>query len=293
MEDISSLFLKKISEKVGIKPEKEIELFKEIEKLKKEISSEPSQEKKFMIEKKIAVLKKKIVEGYYRLLINLSQKYKTPRAPQSDLISEGTIAIMDAVDFFDYTKDVKFISYIYPIIKQRMLGMVFSYQAPIKVSKKKVQILNYFNEIQSRNYMLKGNQLPFQTVTKQMGIDSHKVSEIIRKNYSYVSIDKTTDEDKAPIENFLPAENKYNDNTEEKINLIKKYILEIKEILSKDEFLVLDNYYGLSEEAINLNEIAKILNISSEGVRQIHLRAIKKIKGSSIFNKLEKINFEE
>ena len=294
MSYVSNLYLRDITKKIHFDPDEEYRIFKKINEKKKELKEveEGDLLRKNQIKQNISGLKNKIIKFHYRLLISIARKYTSNKVPISDLISEGSIALMEAIDFFDDSRNVRFISYAYPIVKQKMINAFLNYNQPIKISKKKMQVLSYFNEIQSKNLMLKGRTLPFQTVSKQMGIDGAKIKEIIARNYSYVSIESRfqDEDDSLNLKNSLISDKKLENEIEDKIDSMNKIIKEIKLMLTPKEFIVLKHYNGLEGAIpITFNKIAKKLNITSERARQIHVRIINKIKNSNIYGSLEEI----
>ncbi len=294
MSYVSNLYLRDITKKIHFDPEEEVRIFQKINEKNKELKglAKNNYLRISQIKQEVSQLKNKIIKFHYRLLISIAKKYTSNKVPISDLISEGSIALMEAIDFFDPSRKIRFISYAYPIIKQKMINAFLNYNQPIRISKKKMQVLSYFNEIQSKNLMLKGKILPFQTVSKQMGIDGAKIKEIIRKNYSYVSIEsKFQDEDdNLNLKNSLISNQKFEDDDEKRVASMNKIIEKIKLLLTPKEYTVLKYYHGLEQVSpLKFNKIAEMLNITSERARQIHVRIINKIKNSGLYNSLDEM----
>ncbi len=292
--NITKLYLQDIAKKIPLEAKEESLIFKKIVTLKNSLNGvKNNSTQKNKINEEINRLKKKIVEAHYHLLINLARKYKSHKTPLSDLISEGAIALLEAISFFDFSKKIRFVSYAYPVVKQRMIGLVFNYTQPIKVPRRNNYLLSYFNKIQSNHLNLTGKPLPFQTVGEQMGIDSSRINQLLNKNYSYVSIEKSlyqNEQKETTLGDTLVADTNNASEDEKKLELIKKYLEDIKGILSPKEYEILFLYYGLGNQApITLSEIAKKIKVSTERVRQIHVTILNKIKNSVLSEKIKDI----
>lgn len=187
--------------------------------------------------------KNEILEANLKFVFDVAKKYTGRGVPISELISEGNIGLLKAIDKFDISKDVKFISYAVWWIKQSMLECI---------KKNKIQSLIELDPIESNDYVFENN-----------------------------TIDDDCDEFVNKSEYMFSNEN--DEVLKERNKLHKEIIKNLLNNLSIREKEIIESYYGLNDNnELTLQEIGEKYNLSSERVRQIKNKAFKKIRSKML-----------
>ena len=187
--------------------------------------------------------KNEILEANLKFVFDVAKKYTGRGVPISELISEGNIGLLKAIDKFDISKDVKFISYAVWWIKQSMLECI---------KKNKIQSLIELDPIESNDYVFENN-----------------------------TTDDDCDEFVNKSEYMFSNEN--DEVLKERNKLHKEIIKNLLNNLSIREKEIIESYYGLNDNnELTLQEIGEKYNLSSERVRQIKNKAFKKIRSKML-----------
>ena len=221
--------------------------------------------------------KKILIESNLRLVISIAKNYINKGLPFLDLIQEGNIGLMTAIDKFDYTKGNKLSTYATWWIRQAITRAIDDKARTIRIP---VNILETINKIEKfkRNFALKSNREPTNDeIIKELGITDNTLRKAEEAKIYVDSLNRSIDDDnkKAELENFIPKEDD-KDNFNEKIDL---QILKatIKRILNNEQYYII--YKRIIEEPpATLETLGDILGITRERVRQIESVAKNTIK---------------
>ena len=221
--------------------------------------------------------KKILIESNLRLVISIAKNYINKGLPFLDLIQEGNIGLMTAIDRFDYTKGNRLSTYATWWIRQAITRAIDDKVRTIKIP---VNILETINKIEKfkRNFALKSNREPTNDeIIKELGITDNTLRKAEEAKIYVDSLNRPIDDDneKAELENFIPKEDD-KDNFNEKIDL---QILKatIKRILNNEQYYII--YKRIIEEPPStLETLGDILGITRERVRQIESVAKNTIK---------------
>lgn len=272
--DISviSLYLKEIGQYPVLTPVEEIELAQKIAKGDNRA-------------------KEKFINSNLRLVVYTARRYKHTGLDLLDLIQDGNIGLLKAVDAFDYTRGVKFSTYATYWIKQEILRAIYNKKELIRIPINMQVSIKQYQTIQDnylKKYMRNATDIEIST---EMNISIEEVAEIKSFIYNTVSLNKTVSSDgETELGDFIVD----TDLTPEEVmleNFDKEFwdrLLENSNLDAREKLIIKMRYGFENETCAELKTIAERLGISKERVRVLELRAIKKLK-YTIINQYKEI----
>ncbi|MDR1007461.1 MAG: RNA polymerase sigma factor RpoD [Campylobacteraceae bacterium] len=270
-------------------------LFQTKEASKKSFSLEPEVLKEILEQikrgKKITdKAKERMSKSNLRLVVSIAKRYTNRGLPFLDLIQEGNIGLMKAVDKFEYKKGFKFSTYATWWIRQAISRAIADQARTIRIPIHMIETINRINKVVRKHLQEHGKEPDVDTIAKEVGLTPDKVRNVIKITKEPISLE-------APIGN--EDDGKFGDFVEDKNTLLpiehilksdlKAQIDEVLEQLNEREKAVIRMRFGLLEDESDrtLEEIGKELNVTRERVRQIESSAIKKLKHPKVGKKLK------
>ncbi len=243
--------------------EEEVELFKKVAQGDKEARA-------------------KIILSNLRFVVSIAKNYINTGIPIADLISEGNVGLMIAVDKFDYTRGLHFISYAVWWIKQAILKYISErsrlVRFPMNRTNELLKIEKFMREYESKY----GETPSVETISRELNIKEKDVQILLnRRSKNYVSFDDTIyDDNEATYDEFLNIEDQTVENPEKTImkNAITEEVRKIVESLPEKEREIIKYRYGFYGKPLSLKEIGEIMGLTKERVRQIENRALERMK---------------
>ncbi|MCS7298428.1 MAG: RNA polymerase sigma factor RpoD/SigA [Spirochaetia bacterium] len=224
----------------------------------------------------------KLILSNLRFVVSVAKSYINTGIPIADLISEGNVGLIVAVDKFDYRRGLHFISYAVWWIKQSILKYISErsrlVRFPMNRTNELLKIEKFIKEYEMKN----GSQPSVETISKELNIKEKDVQILLnRKSKSYVSFDDNVfDDNEATYGDILNIENQTVEHPEKTImrNALSEEIRSIVEALPEKEREVIKYRFGFYGKPYSLKEIGEIMGFTKERVRQIESRAIDRMK---------------
>ncbi len=271
-------------------------LFKTKEASKNSFNLEPDTLKEIIEQikrgKKIAdIAKFRMAKSNLRLVVSIAKRYTNRGLPFLDLIQEGNIGLMKAVDKFEYKKGYKFSTYATWWIRQAISRAIADQARTIRIPIHMIETINRINKIIRKHIQENGKEPGVDEIAEEVGLSVDKVKNVIKITKEPISLE-------APIGN--EEDGRFGDFVEDKSSVspmdymlkadLKNQIDDVLSQLNEREKAVIRMRFGLLEDESDrtLEEIGKELSVTRERVRQIESSAIKKLKHPKVGRKLKK-----
>ena len=270
-------------------------LFQTKEASKQSFDLEPEKLKEIVEQikrgKKIAdEAKTRMAKSNLRLVVSIAKRYTNRGLPFLDLIQEGNIGLMKAVDKFEYKKGYKFSTYATWWIRQAISRAIADQARTIRIPIHMIETINRINKIIRKHLQEEGKEPDIETIAKEVGLSVDKVKNVIKITKEPISLEAPIgNEDDGKFGDFVEDKNSVSPIEYMLKNDLKDQIDEVLDQLNDREKAVIRMRFGLmsDESDRTLEEIGKELNVTRERVRQIESSAIKKLKHPKVGRKLK------
>ncbi len=273
VSDPVRLYLRECGSNPLLSAEQEMNLAKIIEKGKQEGATEE--------EKQAAMdAKKEMANANLRLVVSIAKKYPGRGMPFLDLIQEGNIGLLKAVDKFDYTKGYKFSTYATWWIRQAITRSIADQARTIRVPVHMVETINKMNRVGRRFLQEHGREASNEELSKEMGISVEKIREAKKAAQDPISLETPIGEkEDSHLGDFIEDQKTASPEDEAAATMRREQVYKMLDTLTEREKGVLALRFGMDDGTPRtLEEVGKHFGVTRERIRQIEGKALKKLK---------------
>lgn len=270
VDDPVKMYLKDIGKVPLLSPEEEIELAKKILEGDEEA-------------------KAKLCKANLRLVVSIAKKWATTNSLSFlDLIQEGNMGLLKAVEKFDYTKGFRFSTYATWWIKQAITRAIADQSRTIRLPVHMVETINRYSRTVRQLTQKLAHEPSLEEIAEAMGISESKVVEIQKSALDPVSLETPVgEEDDSKMSDFIEDESAKSPMEVASQNLLREQLLAVIDTLTPREQQVIRERYGLMDgKAKTLEEVGKEFSVTRERIRQIEAKALRKLKHPNRSKKL-------
>ena len=273
IEDPVRMYLKEIGKVPLLSAEEEIELAQKMEK-----GGEEGEE-----------AKKRLAEANLRLVVSIAKRYVGRGMLFLDLIQEGNLGLIKAVEKFDYKKGYKFSTYATWWIRQAITRAIADQARTIRIPVHMVETINKLIRVSRQLLQELGREATAEEIAEEMNLPVERVREILKISQEPVSLETPIgEEEDSHLGDFIQDDNVPVPADAAAFTLLKEQLVEVLGTLTDREQKVLRLRFGLDDgRARTLEEVGKEFNVTRERIRQIEAKALRKLRHPSRSRKLK------
>ena len=273
IEDPVRMYLKEIGKVPLLSAEEEIELAQKMEK-----GGEEGEE-----------AKKRLAEANLRLVVSIAKRYVGRGMLFLDLIQEGNLGLIKAVEKFDYKKGYKFSTYATWWIRQAITRAIADQARTIRIPVHMVETINKLIRVSRQLLQELGREATAEEIAEEMNLPVERVREILKISQEPVSLETPIgEEEDSHLGDFIQDDNVPVPADAAAFTLLKEQLVEVLGTLTDREQKVLRLRFGLDDgRARTLEEVGKEFNVPRERIRQIEAKALRKLRHPSRSRKLK------
>ena len=252
--------------------------FKELRKIE-QISGEEQTKLAILAKQGDKVAMDNLIKCNLRFVLTIAKEYQYGSIEIEDLINEGNIGLIKAIDKFDPSKGYKFISYAVWWVRQSIMQYIYENGSMVRLPINKINAIGKVNRASEQLFQTLDREPTFEEIQEATKFSTDDIKSTFVDNRCFSIDQKISEDSDSELVNIIPGETL--DDVEEKMNedSLKTEINDVLSSLTEREIEIMNMYFGLNgSKELSLKEIGEKLNLTNERIRQIKELALKKLR---------------